>query len=112
MIPRNRPASTIRQPEPAPAAPDPALAPPPETIEVRDVDVAFSSGRISNLTLGPGDELSEDDRTLTVRYASGEVVTMNRASVEWVSMRTRRVIKPAAAFKPSQTEAADAARTN
>jgi hypothetical protein len=110
LIPRSRPI----QPSPKSAAepaPDPALAPPPETTEVRDVDIAFRSGRISNLTLSADDALTEDDRLITITYASGEVIRISRDHVEWVSTRTRKILRPTKPFKPSTPEAADAPRS-
>jgi hypothetical protein len=112
MIPRSRPASPNRKLDSAPPAPDPALAPSPETLTVTDLDIEFASGSKYNLTLGPDDVLGGDERQLYITFATGEKIEIARAQIAYMSTRARTVVKQPAAFKPSATEVGDAARTN
>jgi len=101
MIPRNRPIRS--RPEKLTAeAPDPSLAPPAEQVKLTDIDIQFRSGKQTAFTLTADDVLDDSDPDqLTIKFASGELVLIYIDSIEFISRRTRRVVKPAALYKPT-----------
>jgi hypothetical protein len=92
MIPRNKPKR--------PAPPDPTFALPPEAITVRDLTIAFVGGFQLPLTLGPNDTRAENDKEIVVTLSSGEVFTIARSQIAWMSERARQITKPPAPYAP------------
>ena len=85
--------SAVSTPKPAP----------PTTQSVIDVDVSFGPGDVLTLTLAEGDQWSEMEDRFIVLYESGEVRSLYKAAIRWMSRRERSVAQAALADK---TEAA------
>ncbi|HEY6509232.1 MAG TPA: hypothetical protein VIY56_14525 [Vicinamibacterales bacterium] len=68
-----------------------------------DIDVSFGPGDVLTLTLAEGDQWSEMEDRFIVLHESGEVRSLYKAAIRWMSRRERSVTQVALADK---TEAA------
>lgn len=68
---------------------------------VTDVDVQFTFGQTSQMTLKGRDKVAVKPTTLVVTRESGEVVTMHRAHILWYGIRARIQRTPKTPVQPS-----------
>ena len=85
-----------------PPASKPKAAPRPSQSFI-EIDVSFGPSDILTLTLAEGDQWSEMEDRFIVLYESGEVRSLYKAAIRWMSRRERRV---ALAVLADKTEAA------
>lgn len=64
------------------------------TIDVRDVDFNFGPGDQFEPTLGPDDKMTMTAKLITLDFADGEHVEIDRARVRWFAIRPRKVMVP------------------
>jgi len=87
----------------APPASKPKAAAPRPSQSFIEIDVSFGPGDVLTLTLAEGDQWSEMEDRFIVLYESGEVRSLYKAAIRWMSRRERRV---ALAVLADKTEAA------
>jgi hypothetical protein len=55
-----------------------------------DLDFSYGPGEVLSVTLNEGDAITEHDDRFVVTYASGEIATLYKARLRWVSRRRER----------------------
>ena len=73
--------------------------PPPAAQSVIEIDVSFGPSDVLTLTLAEGDQWSEMEDRFIVLYESGEVRSLYKAAIRWMSRRERSVAQVALADK-------------
>lgn len=99
MIPRHHSPKTVATPD-EPTVP--VDAGPMIDHYATDLDFSYGPGDLLSITLNEDDVMREADDRFTVLYGNGEVCTLFRAGLHWMSRRERTWQTPPEPFKPAE----------